>query len=273
MILLAAAVARPAPVPRPAAVPKPAAPAGEVVDRIVARIEGDIITLGEIRELGAFQKLTGRAIATEETLLRQLIDQWIVANDAAAARFPQPDADDVDAEVARLEHTAGTSEAFAPRLAALGLTAKALRRMVTRELYLERYLDYKFRPTVKTDPQAIEVYYRDTLLPQLKARNESSPPIESVSEQIREVLVQKDISRLSEEWLAQTRAQIHVERMDAGPAQLSVEPPTPKPAPPPLTVPEISPGVSPGTTPAPAPAPPQPAVTPSPSGPTIKDLP
>lgn len=262
MILLAATVAR------PAAVPKPAAPAGEVVDRIVARIEGDIITLGEVRELGSFQKLTGRATATEETLLRQLIDQWIVANDAAAARFPQPDADDVDAEVARLEHTAGTSEAFAPRLAALGLTAKALRRMVTRELYLERYLDYKFRPTVKTDPQAIEVYYRDTLLPELKARNESSPPIESVSEQIREVLVQKDISRLSEEWLVQTRAQIHVERMDAGPAQLSVEPPTPKPAPPPVTMP----GVSPGTTPAPAPAPPKPAVAPSLSGPTIKDL-
>jgi hypothetical protein len=239
---------------------RPATP-GEVVDRIVARIDGDIITLGEVRELGAYQKLAGGSTGlTEETLLRQLVDQWIVATDAAAARFPQPELDDVDSELARLEHSVGTPQAFASRLAALGLTAKALRRMVTRQLYLEHYLDYKFRPTVQIDPKAIERYYQESLLPELKARNESSPPMESVSEQIREVLVQRDISRRSEEWLVQTRGQVHVERMDAQSTKETTKPAAP------AEVPKSGPKSAPKTAPVFTP----PAKPPS-SGPAAKD--
>ena len=67
-----------------------AAQAGVVVDRVAARIENDIITLSDIRELAAYQRLAGREPAADSELLRDLINQWIVANDAAAARFPRP---------------------------------------------------------------------------------------------------------------------------------------------------------------------------------------
>jgi peptidyl-prolyl cis-trans isomerase SurA len=206
----------------------PGAFASEIVDRIVARIEGDIITLSEVRELGAFQQLAGRAAAPgEDALLRQLIEQWIVANDAAAARFPQPAPAEVDRELAALQQHAGTRENFEARLAALGLTAKTLRRLVERELYLERYLDYKFRPTVQIEQDAVERYYHETLIPALQARKESPPPLEKVSEQIRELLLQQEISRRSAEWLQQTRGQIHVEILD----RESAPGPARKPAP------------------------------------------
>lgn len=214
----------------------PSACAGEIVDGIVARVEGDIITLSEIRELGAFQQLAGRVSAPEQdALLRQLIEQWIVTNDAAAAGFPLPVGPDVDREIEALQKRAGTSEAFDARLAELKLTAKALRRLVEREIYLERYLDYKFRPTVQIEPEAVERYYRETLIPELEARKESAPPFGNMREKIRELLLQQEISRRAMEWLEQTRAQVHVEVLDRGtppePAGRPAKIPALKPAP------------------------------------------
>ena len=40
-----------------------------VVDRVVARIENDIITLSDVRELAAYQRLSGRQPAPEPDLL------------------------------------------------------------------------------------------------------------------------------------------------------------------------------------------------------------
>ena len=210
----------------------PAAFAGEIVDRIVARIEGDIITLSEVRELGAFQQLAGRAAARDEVgLLRELIEQWIVTNDAAAARFPQPAPAEVDREIAALAQHAGAPEAFEARLAALALTPAALRRLVERELYLERYLDYKFRPTVQIEADAVERYYRDTLIPEMQARKQSPPPLEKVSDQISELLIQQEISRRAAEWLQQTRAQVRVELLDHQAGQQPAKNHAQKPAP------------------------------------------
>lgn len=187
------------------------AAAGEVVDRIVARIEGDIITLGEVRELGAFQQLAGAPRAGDAALLRELIEQWIVANDAAAARYAQPGEERVDKEVAALEASFPGRQAYLDRLRELALTEKAVRRLMLRQILLSHYLEYKFRPGVQVDPTDIERYYHEEFSRDLRARQQAVPPLEQVSEQIRELLVQREISRRAAEWLEQTRAQIRVE--------------------------------------------------------------
>src|SRR5258706_9081959 len=63
---------------------------GRVVDRIVARIEGDIILLSQMRELGAFQQLVEGKSETVAGLLAELIEQWMLQNEATEARFPEP---------------------------------------------------------------------------------------------------------------------------------------------------------------------------------------
>ncbi len=190
----------------------------QVVDRIVARIENDIITLGEVRELGAFQQLAGRPRSSDDDLLRQLIEQWIVANDAAASRFPLPAAADVDREMAALAATHQPPEAFRGRLEALRLTEKAVRRLVERQIYLERYLEYRFRPAVQIGRADVERYYREELTPQLHGRSEAVPTLEKVAHQIRELLTQREISRRAAEWLEQTRAQLRIEISQGDPA-------------------------------------------------------
>jgi hypothetical protein len=188
-----------------------AAAQGRVVDRIVACIEMDVITLSEVRELGAFQQLAGAPRTDDAALLRQLIEQWIVANDAAAARFRQPSEASIDKDIAELEASFPSRQAYLARLGELALSEKAVRRLMLRRVYLSHYLEYKFRPAVQVDPADIEGYYGEDFTRDLRARKQPVPALEEVSEQIRELLVEREISRRAAEWLEQTRAQIRVE--------------------------------------------------------------
>ena len=70
-----------------AAAPRPQA---HIVDGIVAHIEDDIITLSEIGELAAYQQLFDGRSQSNEELRSELIEQWVVNNEATTARFPLP---------------------------------------------------------------------------------------------------------------------------------------------------------------------------------------
>ncbi len=194
----------------------PSAGAQRVVDRIVATIEGEPVTASELAELGKFQQMNGGAAADEKELLRRRVEQWIILTDAQGSRFPKPSAEDVDQEMARIKAQFASPDAYEARLRALGLRAESVRALVETQLYLARYLDARFRPTVQVDAQQIETYYRKELLPQLEAKGSEAPPLDDVSEQIRELLTQRQISERAGRWLDENRERVHVVLHGAG---------------------------------------------------------
>jgi len=195
---------------RAAAVPQ-IRPAGRIVDHIVARIEGDIILESQLRELGAFQQLIEGHAENDDKLLAELIEQWIVQSEAEASHFPGPAKLEVDREMGRLGAKFGTSEKYAAKLRELGLSSEEARELLQRQIYIERYLDYKFRPTVQIEPAAVEEYYAKELVPQMAKNNQPVPSRADVEEQIREVLVQRGISDLTAKWLDETKSRLKIE--------------------------------------------------------------
>ena len=202
--LAAAAVARPL-------------PQTQIVDGILVRIEDDIITLSELRELAAYQELLDGHSQSNEELRSELIEQWVVNNEATTSRFPLPAQAEVDRETERVKHSFPDAAAYQQRLAAAGLTQNALRRIVTRQIYLARYLDYKFRSSIQVDDAAIEAYYRDHLLPEMQAKGQPAPPLTGVSDQIRELLIEQGVNNRTAAWFEETklRLRIEFEPMDA----------------------------------------------------------
>jgi len=191
----------------------PIAPqSGRVVDRIVARIEGDIILESQVRELGAFQQLIEGRAETDDQLLSELIEQWMIQTEAAAARFPDPAQSEVDRELARLTARFAGADAYESRLRELGLSAAQARRLLARQIQIERYLDYKFRPATQIESAAIEAYFQNELLPELAKKNQPAPQRAAVEEQIRELLVQRGISELAAKWLDETQSRLKIER-------------------------------------------------------------
>ncbi len=185
--------------------------ADEVVDRIVVYIENDIILLSQVRELAAYQQLVDGRAEPYDKLISELIEQWMVNNEAAEAHFAPAAESDVDREVAQIQGRFPNVDAYQQRLAEMGITPQTVRRIVAQQIYLVRYLDYKFRPAVQVDDAAIEAYYKQVLAPQLAAKNQPVPPLADISEQIREVLLQQGISARAEMWFEETKSRLKIE--------------------------------------------------------------
>lgn len=196
--------------------PEPGRESAQTVDGVAARIEDDILTESEVRELSAFQQLVeGRAKPRVE-LIHELADQWIVRGEANTAKFPHPSQEDADRAFTQLAKQFGSPEDFHARCAAAGLTEAGARRMVEQQLYLARFIDFRFRSAAQVDEKQVEAYYRDELSPQLKGRGAAVPPLEDVAETIREVLVQRIINERATKWLDETRDRLKIDVVAPG---------------------------------------------------------
>lgn len=185
--------------------------AAVVIDRIVAHIEDDIITLSEVRELSAYQQLVDGHSESDDKILNELIEQWVVNNEATTTQFPPAAESEVNREVGRIQNQFPSQDAYAKRLVDLGLTPSDVKRMVAREIYLARYLDYKFRPAVQISDEDIAKYYRDNLVPALAAKGQSAPPLDQVTEQIRELLVQQGVNDRAASWFDETKSRLKIQ--------------------------------------------------------------
>lgn len=188
------------------------------VDRIVARIENDIILESQVRELAEFQTLIDGRAEGDDRLLQELIEQWEVQTEANDVHFPQPAASEVDREMNRLVAQFDSSAAYAAKLQQLGLTASEVRQLLSQQIFVERYLDYKFRPAVQIAAADIEAYYQNELAPKMKAKDQPVPPLADVQDQIRELLTQKEISTRAAQWLEDTKSRLNIEVEPSGSA-------------------------------------------------------
>ena len=172
-----------------------------------------------MRELAAYQQLLDGRSQSQDELIKALIEQWVVRTEAQEARFPVPAGAEVDAEIGRIQSTFPSAQAYRDRLAAVGLTPQALRRIVQQQFYLERYLDYKFRPAAQIDDAAIESYYQNEFTPALRARGQTPLPLDEVRDRIREVLIQRDISERANTWFDETKSRLQIEIAPAASAE------------------------------------------------------
>jgi hypothetical protein len=183
----------------------------QVVDSVAVRIEDDIITESQVRELEQFQKLVDGQAKPRNEVIQELVDQWIAHGEAQTNQYPAPSSADVDHAFAQLASQFSSRQEFERRYTQEGLSALAVRRLLEEQLYLARFLDYRFRPAAQVNDAQVEAYYRDEFTPQVKARNEQLPPLDSVEDTIREVLIQKAINDRATQWLDDTRERLKIE--------------------------------------------------------------
>ncbi len=184
----------------------------ELLDRIAARVEGDVILLSEVRTLSRYQMLVDGKAESDAAILDRLIDQWIVRNEAETARFPHP----TDAAIARgvehLQASFASPEEYQARKKQTGLSDKEIRRMLAAQLYLSDYLDSRFRTSAQVNANQVEDFYEQAVVPRAKAHNQTPPSLDASREYIQEALVQRGINEQAEVWLNESRSRLHVEK-------------------------------------------------------------
>ena len=184
----------------------------ETVDRIVARVENDIILWSDVRELSRYQQFLDGKSETDAQILDRLIDQWVVRTEADVSRFPHPSDAEIARGLERLRKSFTSAEEYEARKKQNGLRDGEIRDMVAAQAYLSNYLDSRFRPGVQIDPKTIDDFYEKSIVPQAKARGQEPPPLDEARDLIQEALVQRGINDQADQWLIESKARLHIEK-------------------------------------------------------------
>lgn len=199
----------------------------EVIDRIVATVNGHIILLSDWEDSLRFEAFSsGRPLdrfTAEErkAVLDRLIDRELLGEQLRAADIQHASAEDVAGRVAEIRKQypeAETELGWKAVLDRYRLSEDSLKSRVATELDLMRLVDARLRPTVTVDSKSIESYYNQELLPQLRQSGAQNVPLAEVTSKIKELLTQKKISQLLITWLQSLRAgsQIRAEALTDG---------------------------------------------------------
>ncbi len=197
----------------------PAAQAGQVIDRIVATVNGHIILQSDWDEALCYEALlNGRTLNQftdddRRAVLDRLIDQELLEEQMKSAYFQHAsEAEGVArlAEARKQYPEAATAEGWRAVLAKFGLVEKYLVAHVQQQIDLMRLVDAHLRPAVQIDSKSIEAYYREKFVPQLKQSGAGEVPLADVSAKIRELLTQEKVNELMISWLRSLRSESKV---------------------------------------------------------------
>jgi len=188
----------------------------EVVDRIIATVNGRVILQSDWDEALCYEALlTNRTVAQftdddRRAVLDRLIDQELLREQMKSADFPHATDAEAAARIAdaRKQYPqAASSEAWQALLAKYHLTEKDLLARVRQQIDVMRLVDARLRPAVQIDSKSIEAYYRDQFVPKLKQSGASEVPLAEVSAKIRELLTEQKVSELLVSWLQTLRSE------------------------------------------------------------------
>jgi peptidyl-prolyl cis-trans isomerase SurA len=190
--------------------------AAEIIDRIVATVNGHVILQSDWDEALCYEALLSNHPLSQFTeddrraVLDRLIDQELLRGQMKSADFRHATDDEVAARVAdarKRTPQAASPEAWQSVLAQYHLTEKDVFEHVRQQIDVMRLVDARLRPAVQIDSKSIEAYYRDQFVPKLKKSGASEVPLAEVSNKIRELLTEQKVSEMLVSWLQTLRSE------------------------------------------------------------------
>jgi hypothetical protein len=213
-------------VPPPATMPATAAPAtpsmmprvpGAQLDRVVAIVNDDLILDSDVNEelrLQAFDPYRSRSELSPTRAVERLINRDLILQQLKLQ--PQEPADaDVNREIEELrkdipacsQYQCETKAGWDHFLADHGFTEASFFARWKERMTVLSFIEDRFEIGVNIKPQDLQNYYETTLVPEYQRQHAQVPPLNAISSQIREVLLQQQISNLLQDWLKSLRAQ------------------------------------------------------------------
>lgn len=194
------------------------ASAAEVLDRIVATVNGRIIlqsdwdaavryaALVDGRSLDQLSVDDGKA-ALDRLIDQELLEQQMGSSDAATNEQVVQRVQ----EIRKQYPQAQDEQSWRALLARYGLTQEELQQRVALQLELTRLVDIHLRPGVDIDAQTIESYYNHELLPQLRQSGAKEVPLAEVTPKIKELLTEQKVNQLLVAWLQNLRSDSEIQ--------------------------------------------------------------
>ena len=172
----------------------------EVVDRIVAVVEGHIITLSDLREEREIRARLGeKPIDDDKTLANELVDHYLI--ERQIVDFPGVDVTDDEIDVD-----------LQTSIARQGRPSQSIRDAVRKRIRIEKFFVQKFRQFIRPTDEAIRKYYDDFFVPAARNRGlDPVPPLTEVVDAVRQNVVQESLDHEVDVWLKAIRRRSTIE--------------------------------------------------------------
>jgi len=170
----------------------------ELVDRIVAIIDRDVVMLSEAERAKALLKIRGADPGSLASVVERMIESHLIEKEVA--RFtdePVPE-DRVQEALAKVRARFGNEEAYRAALAVRGIPEREVSIELERQLEVSRYLERRFRALTYVSDEEIDQYFEQKVLPGLDA--ERGPTVEEI-DQIRRILEEQKFSDRVDRWI------------------------------------------------------------------------
>jgi hypothetical protein len=174
----------------------------EVIDRVVAVVEGHVITLSDLRQERQIRAQLGEEPNDEDAALtKQLVDNFLI--ERQIADYPNLDVTDaeVDSDLEKFNLSANRA-------------SDALRNAVRQRIRMQKFFDMRFRQFIRPTDDEIRKYYDEVFLPEARARGmQSIPPLTDpeMAKGIRENVIQENLNHEVDGWLKAIRRRSNVE--------------------------------------------------------------
>ena len=244
LVLLAAAmplVAQTAPIaPKSAAQGKPAttqqakadsnkspAERGDVVDRLVAIVNNDIILESDVDEEERFSRLYPYRITSGDTArdqaITRLIDRALILQQERGVQpeIPNTTVEEEEADLRKDLPACAAADCASDTgwqkfLTSSGFTEAELRDRLRQRAEVLRFIEQRFRSGIQITDKQVEDFYTGTMLPQYKKEHATPPALDVLAPRIEELLLQQQVSSLLDQWLKTLRETGSVRILKAG---------------------------------------------------------
>jgi hypothetical protein len=176
-------------------------PAGaQVIDRMVAVVEGHVITLSEVRQEREVRMRLGlKAPNDDAALIREMIDDYLI--ERQSSNFPGADVtqEEINDDLKKSPQQDGAPPA-------------AIRDAIGRRIRMQKYFDLRFRQFIRPTDDDLKKYYDEVFLPEAKNRGLNPiPPLAQITDAIRNNVVQEQMNHEIDVWLEAIRARSNIE--------------------------------------------------------------
>lgn len=192
---------------------------GEVLDRVVAVVNGDVVLESDVdeeRRFAAFQPIqTSTTNFNRAQIVERLINRTLILQQIKLQPGPPITDADVDKELMQLRRdipqckamNCETEKGWEQYVAEHGFSMVELRLRWRERMEVLRFIEQRFRAGVLITHDEIQNYYEKTMLPEYAKQGTTPPKLDVISNRIQEVLLQQQVSSLLRDWLRSLRAQ------------------------------------------------------------------
>ena len=197
--------------------------AGQIVDRMVANVNGHVLLQSDWEEEVAFEAFVdGRppesfSAEDRKAALDRLIDQELLREQVRPSEAAPPgEISQRVSEVRKLHPEAATDDGWHAALLHCGLTQAELEKRLGETIQLMRLVEARLRPSIQIDQKAVESYYHEELLPELKKAGNREVALPEVFGHIRDLLAEQRLNQLLHGWLASLRSASRIQSPQSG---------------------------------------------------------